>query len=255
MLRTRQDVFCPVELSQEQLERYKRHIHLPEIGRAGQIRLLNSHVLLVGVGGLGSPIAMYLAAAGVGNIGLVDSGHVSLSNLQRQVIHSVPGVIKVASARDAMLRLNDDINVVGHHIRIVNDELPEGDFWDVVIDATDNIETRHLLNAACKRIGIPLVHGAVNQFDGQVSVFANDSPCYRCIYPNNNLRTLPFEAGVLGIVPGIIGMLQAAETLKLLLGIGEPLIGKLLTFNALNMSFTTVELKQDPNCPLCFSRK
>jgi molybdopterin/thiamine biosynthesis adenylyltransferase len=241
-----------VELSQEQLERYKRHISLPEIGREGQIKLLESRVLLVGVGGLGSPVAMYLAGAGVGHVSLIDSGHVSLSNLQRQVIHSVPGVIKVASARDAMLRLNDDIDVTGNHVRMLCDRLPDGD-WDVVIDATDNIETRYLLNSACRKSGVPLIHGAVNRFDGQVSVFTKDSPCYQCIYPNSNLRTLPFESGVLGVVPGIIGMLQATETLKLLLGLGESLAGKLLTFNALNMSFNVVKLKKDPNCPLCSS--
>jgi molybdopterin/thiamine biosynthesis adenylyltransferase len=245
-----------VELNQGQLERYKRHILLPGIGEKGQIKLLNSRVLLVGVGGLGSPVAMYLAAAGVGHVSLVDSGNVSLSNLQRQVIHNVPGVKKVASARDAMLRLNDDINVTGHSIRIINDtESLLNELWDVVVDATDNIETRYLLNAACRRQGVPLVHGAVSQFDGQVSVFTKDSPCYRCLYPNSNLRTLPFEAGVLGVVPGIIGMLQATETLKLLLGLGENLVGKLLTFYALNMSFKTVELKKDPKCPLCNNLK
>ncbi|MFA5203009.1 MAG: ThiF family adenylyltransferase [Lentisphaeria bacterium] len=243
-----------MELSQGQLERYKRHILLRGIGEKGQIKLLESRVLLVGVGGLGSPIAMYLAAAGVGFVSLVDDGRVSLSNLQRQVIHSVPGVNKVASARDAMLRLNDDINVIGHCTRLLNGRFPEEDY-DVVIDATDNIETRYILNAACRKKGIPLVHGAVSQFDGQVSVFTKDSLCYQCLYPNSNLRTLPMEAGVLGVVPGIIGMLQATETLKLLLGLGDNLVGKLLTFYALDMSFKTVELKKDPKCPLCNGNK
>ena len=194
---------------------------------------------------------MYLAAAGVGHVSLIDDGKVSLSNLQRQVIHYIPGVNKVASARDAMLRLNDDVNIIGHCVRLVNDRFPEENY-DVVIDATDNIETRYILNAACRKKGIPLVHGAVSQFDGQVSVFTKDSPCYQCLYPNSNLRTFPVEVGVLGVVPGIIGMLQATETLKLLLGLGESLAGKLLTFYALNASFNVVELKKDPNCPLCF---
>jgi adenylyltransferase/sulfurtransferase len=244
-----------VELSQEQLERYKRHISLPKIGREGQIKLLESRVLIVGVGGLGSPVAMYLAAAGVGHVGLVDNDYVSLSNLQRQVIHSVPGVSKTSSARKAMLCLNDSIKVTGYCTRVVNDKLPEGDFWNVVVDATDNVETRHLLNNACRKSGVPLVHGAVSQFEGVVSVFTKDSPCYRCLYPNSNLRSFPTESGVLGVVPGIIGMLQATETLKLLLGLGESLAGKLLTFNALSMSFVTVGLKKDPNCSLCSSKE
>lgn len=249
-----ENVPCSVELNQGQLERYKRHTLLQGIGKKGQIKLLESRVLLVGVGGLGSPIAMYLAGAGVGSISLVDDGKVSLSNLQRQTIHSVPGVDKVASAKDAMLRLNDDINVIGHCTRLLDGRFPEKDY-DVVIDATDNIETRYILNAACREKRIPLVHGAVSQFDGQVSVFTKDSPCYQCLYPNSNLRTLPSEAGVFGVVPGIIGMLQATETLKLLLGIGNSLAGKLLTFNALNMSFNTVELKKDSKCPLCNGNK
>jgi molybdopterin/thiamine biosynthesis adenylyltransferase/rhodanese-related sulfurtransferase len=252
----------PGALEATQAERYARHLVMPEIGPDGQSQLLASSVLLIGVGGLGSPAAQYLAAAGVGRIGLVDPDRVERSNLQRQIIHDDPGVGR-AKTRSAAMRLqaiNPDIVVEQHPVRLEStnvEQLLSG--WDVVIDGSDNFPTRYLLNDACVRLGLPLVYGAVMRFTGQVSVFwpaagPGRNPCYRCLFP---LPPAPEDApdcetaGVLGVLPGIVGTLQATEALKLMLDIGESLAGTLLRVDALTMAFTRTNVPADPACRWC----
>jgi adenylyltransferase/sulfurtransferase len=246
------------ELSHEQILRYSRHLLMPEVGLSGQIKLKNSSALVIGTGGLGSPVALYLAAAGIGRIGLVDYDVVDSSNLQRQVIHgtSTVGKLKVESARERLQDLNPDIQVDIYNepytsenaMRIAKD-------YDVIIDGTDNFPTRYLTNDVAVFLGKPNIYGSIFRFDGQVSVFyAKEGPCYRCLFPEPpppGLVPSCAEGGVLGVLPGTVGTLQATEAIKILLGIGEPLIGKLLLYNALDMSFDFVKLKKNPNCRVC----
>jgi adenylyltransferase/sulfurtransferase len=246
------------ELSHEEILRYSRHLLIPEVGLEGQRKLKASSILVIGTGGLGSPVSLYLAAAGVGRIGLVDFDVVDTSNLQRQVIHgrSTVGKLKVESARARLLDLNPDIQVDAYNepftsanaMRIVGD-------YDVVVDCTDNFPTRYLSNDVCVLLGKPNVYGSIFRFDGQMSVFdARRGPCYRCLFPEPPLPGLVptcAEGGVLGILPGTIGTLQATEALKVLLDIGDPMIGKLLIYNALDMSFDFVKLKKNPKCRVC----
>ena len=248
----------PVVLSSEQKQRYSRHLLIPEVGSAGQAKLLDSKVLLIGAGGLGSPAALYLAAAGVGTIGIVDFDVVDLSNLQRQVLHGTDriGEKKVESARRTIQNLNPDVNVVGHEEMLVADNVDRiiaG--YDVILDGTDTFETRYILNDAAVAANIPVVHASVFRFEGQLTTFIPyEGPCYRCLYPTPPPPELApgcSVAGVLGVVPGIMGLLQANEVLKLLLGIGDTLAGRLLLFDALDTSFTELKLKRDPNCPVC----
>jgi molybdopterin/thiamine biosynthesis adenylyltransferase/rhodanese-related sulfurtransferase len=248
----------PVVLSNEQKQRYSRHLLIPEVGSAGQAKLLDSKVLLIGAGGLGSPAALYLAAAGVGTIGIVDFDVVDLSNLQRQVLHGTDriGEKKVESARRTIQNLNPDVNVVGHEEMLVADNVDRiiaG--YDVILDGTDTFETRYILNDAAVAANIPVVHASVFRFEGQLTVFKPyEGPCYRCLYPTPPPPELApgcSVAGVLGVVPGIMGLLQANEVLKLLLDIGDTLAGRLLLFDALDTSFTELKLKRDPNCPVC----
>ena len=248
----------PTILSPEQKVRYSRHLLIPEVGAAGQAKLLESRVLLVGAGGLGSPAALYLAAAGVGTIGIIDFDVVDLSNLQRQIIHTTDriGEKKVDSARKSLLALNPGINVIGHDEMLVADNVERViSGYDVILDGTDTFETRYLLNDAAVIAGIPVVHASVFRFEGQLTVFKPfDGPCYRCLYPTPPPPELApgcSVAGVLGVVPGIMGLLQTNEVLKLLLGIGETLAGRLLLFDALEGSFTELKLRRDPACPVC----
>ena len=246
------------ELSRDEILRYSRHLLIPEVALEGQRKLKNSSVLIIGTGGLGSPVALYLAAAGVGRIGLVDYDVVDSSNLQRQVIHgtSTIGKLKVESAKEKLLDLNPDIQVdvfnepytSENALRIARD-------FDLILDGTDNFPTRYLTNDVAVFLGKPNVYASIYRFDGQVRVFyAKEGPCYRCLFPEPpppGLVPSCAEGGVLGVLPGTIGTLQATEALKLLLGIGEPLIGKLLLYNALDMSFDFVKLKKNPNCRVC----
>ncbi|MBN8465961.1 molybdopterin-synthase adenylyltransferase MoeB [Corallococcus exiguus] len=248
----------PVVLSAEQKERYRRHLILPEVGEEGQAKLLKSKVLLLGAGGLGSPAALYLAAAGVGTLGVVDADVVDLSNLQRQVLHTLErrGQPKVQSAKAALEALNPDVKVVPFQERLTtaNVERILADF-DLVLDGGDNFPTRYLLNDACVLMGKPNIHGSVFRFEGQVTTFLpGQGPCYRCLYPAPpppELAPSCAEAGVLGVLPGLIGMLQATEALKLLLGVGESLVGRLLTFDSLGTRFQELKLRRDPECPVC----
>jgi adenylyltransferase/sulfurtransferase len=245
-------------LSNEEITRYSRHLLIPEVGLEGQRKLKSSSVLVIGTGGLGSPVAMYLAAAGVGRIGLVDYDVVDFSNLQRQIIHGTSrlNTLKVESARDRILDINPGIQVEIHNELFTSaNALRIAKGYDLIIDGTDNFPTRYLVNDVCIKLGIPNVYGSIFRFDGQVSVFdAKQGPCYRCLFPEPPPPgTVPScaEGGVLGVLPGIIGSLQASEGLKLLLGIGEPLIGKLLLFNALEMHFDFIKLRKNPNCAVC----
>lgn len=241
----------------EQVRRYSRHIILPEVGGKGQRRLLASRVLVAGAGGLGSPVIMYLAAAGVGTIGIADFDVVDVSNLQRQVIHGTRdiGRPKVESAAEGAAALNPDVRLISHAVRLsAENALDVIRDYDVVVDASDNFPTRYLLNDACVFLGKPLVHGAIYRFDGQATVFKPGEGCYRCLFPTPPPPgAVPScaEAGVLGVLPGIIGTIQAAETIKVLLGIGAPLVGRLLIFDALAMDFRDVALRRDPRCPVC----
>ena len=248
----------PPRLSESQKQRYSRHLLIPEVGTDGQARLLASRVLLVGAGGLGSPAALYLAAAGVGTIGIVDFDVVDLSNLQRQVIHTSDrvGQKKVESARRTLTALNPGVNVVTHEEMLVADNVDRliaG--YEVVLDGTDTFETRYLLNDAAVAAGIPVVHASVFRFEGQLTTFVPyEGPCYRCLYPTPPPPELApgcSVAGVLGVVPGIMGLLQANEVLKLLLGIGTTLAGRLLLLDALETEFTELRLRRDPACPVC----
>lgn len=247
------------ELTNDEVKRYSRHVIMPEVGIDGQRRLKASSVLLIGTGGLGSPLALYLAAAGIGRIGLVDYDVVDFTNLQRQVIHGVStvGKSKLDSAAERMLDLNPDIRVVKYDEALTSENalrlFSEG--WDVVIDGTDNFPTRYLVNDACVKLGIPNVYGSIFRFEGQLSVFyAEQGPCYRCMFPEPpppGLVPSCAEGGVLGILPGTIGTMQATEAIKMLLGIGEPMIGRMMLYDALDMSFQTIKLRKDPNCPVC----
>ncbi len=248
----------PVVLSKAQQARYSRHLLIPEVGSAGQAKLLESKVLLIGAGGLGSPAALYLAAAGVGTIGIVDFDVVDVSNLQRQVIHTTDriGDKKTDSARKTLTALNPDVTVIAHDEMLVADNVERliaG--YDVILDGTDTFETRYLVNDAAVAARIPVAHASVFRFEGQLTTFVPyEGPCYRCLYPTPPPPELApgcSVAGVLGVVPGIMGLLQANEVLKLLLGIGEPLAGRLLLFDALDGAFTELKLKRDPACPVC----
>jgi molybdopterin/thiamine biosynthesis adenylyltransferase/rhodanese-related sulfurtransferase len=248
----------PETLAPEQAQRYSRHLLIPEIGERGQLKLLNSKVLLVGAGGLGSPAALYLAAAGVGTLGIVDSDVVDATNLQRQILHNTArlGRSKVESARETIEALNPDVKVNGYEERLTAeniDRIISG--YDVIIDGADNFPTRYLVNDASVKHRIPVVHGSIYRFEGQVTVFKPyEGPCYRCLFhqpPPPELAPSCAEAGVLGVLPGIIGSIQANEAIKLLLGIGEPLIGRYLLFDALEESFREVKLRRDPECPVC----
>ncbi len=239
--------------------RYSRHLLIPEVGEEGQLRLLDSRVLLIGAGGLGSPAALYLAAAGIGTLGIVDDDVVDESNLQRQVLHSTAslGEPKTESAARAIRELNPDVQVMSYSERLTPDNVDRilGDGWHVIVDGADNFPTRYLLNDASIWHGIPVVHGSIFRFEGQLTVFKpGEGPCYRCLFPQPpppELAPSCAEGGVLGVLPGIVGSLQAAEALKLALGIGDPLVGRLLLFDALEVSFTEVELRRDPSCPVC----
>jgi sulfur-carrier protein adenylyltransferase/sulfurtransferase len=246
------------ELSHEEILRYSRHLLIPEVGLDGQRKLKASSALIIGTGGLGSPVALYLAAAGVGRIGLVDYDTVDATNLQRQVIHGTDtvGMLKVESARQRMLDLNPDIRVDVYNEPFTSaNAMQIARDYDVLIDGTDNFPTRYLTNDVCVMLGKPNVYGSIFRFDGQASVFyAKEGPCYRCLFPEPpppGLVPSCAEGGVLGVLPGTIGTIQATEALKVLLGVGEPLIGKLLLYNALDMSFEFVKLKKNPNCRVC----
>ncbi len=246
------------DFSREEVLRYSRHLLIPQVGLEGQLKLKASSALVIGAGGLGSPVAMYLAAAGVGRIGLVDYDVVDSSNLQRQIIHGASqiGELKVDSARRRLLDLNQAIDVQVYNEPFTSrNALRIARGYDLIIDGTDNFPTCYLVNDVCVKLGIPNVYGSIFRFDGQVSVFyAKEGPCYRCLFPEPpppGLVPSCAEGGVLGVLPGIIGSLQASEGLKLLLGIGEPLVGRLLLFNALDMSFDFVKLRKNPDCAVC----
>jgi molybdopterin/thiamine biosynthesis adenylyltransferase/rhodanese-related sulfurtransferase len=252
------EVEVPRTLSAEQRERYSRHLLLPEVGIEGQQKLLDAKVLLLGAGGLGSPAALYLAAAGVGTLGIVDNDEVDLSNLQRQVIHSTDriGVSKVDSAEQTIAALNPDVKVEKHNLRLGPENIMEilpG--YDIVVDGLDNFPTRYLLNDASVRLQIPVVSAAILGFEGQLSVFKPyDGPCYRCLFPVPPPAELAPSCGangVLGVLPGTMGLLQATEVIKLILGEGEPLIGRLLMYDALAARMTEVKVRRDPHCPIC----
>jgi molybdopterin/thiamine biosynthesis adenylyltransferase/rhodanese-related sulfurtransferase len=252
------DVEVPRALSAEQRERYSRHLLIPEIGVEGQQKLLDAKVLLLGAGGLGSPTALYLAAAGVGTLGIVDDDVVDLSNLQRQVIHDTEriGTPKVDSAEQTIRALNPDVNVVKYQTRIDASNIMEIiDGYDVIVDGVDNFPTRYLLNDASVRLQIPVVSASILGFDGQLSVFKPyDGPCYRCLFrepPPAELAPSCGANGVLGVLPGTMGLLQATEVVKLLLGIGDPAIGRLLLYDALGATLTEVKVHRDPECPIC----
>ncbi|HYH92570.1 MAG TPA: molybdopterin-synthase adenylyltransferase MoeB [Candidatus Saccharimonadales bacterium] len=248
----------PVVLNSEQKQRYSRHLLIPEVGSAGQAKLLGSKALLIGAGGLGSPASLYLAAAGVGTIGLVDFDVVDLSNLQRQIVHTTAriGDRKVESARISINALNPDVKVIEHEEMLVASNVERiiaG--YDVILDGTDTFETRYILNDAAVAAGIPVIHASVFRFEGQLTTFVPfEGPCYRCLYPTPPPPELApgcSVAGVLGVVPGILGLLQTNEALKVLLGIGHTLAGRLLLFDALETEFTELQLRRDPHCPVC----
>jgi adenylyltransferase/sulfurtransferase len=249
------------ELTREELVRYNRQILLPQVGEDGQRALKESRVLLVGTGGLGSPVALYLAAAGVGTIGLVDFDAVDLSNLHRQILHgsAAVGSSKTDSARDRLRDINPNVQVEVYETRFASGnalEIARG--YDLIVDGTDNFATRYLVNDTAVLLGIPNVYGSVYRFEGQASVFgAADGPCYRCLFrepPPPHLVPSCAEAGVLGVVPGLVGTIQATEAIKQLLGLGDTLVGKLLTIDAMTMAFRTIEIRRDPECPACGTR-
>jgi adenylyltransferase/sulfurtransferase len=248
-----------VSLSEDEVRRYARHIILPGIGGDGQRKLIDASVLVIGAGGLGSPAAMYLAAAGVGTIGLVDFDRVELSNLQRQLLHDTDDVgrPKVDSARDRLTQLNPNVEVRTHPVLLSSENaLDMLGAYDVVVDGTDNFPVRYLVNDACQMLGKPLVYGSVYQWEGQASVFlpGPNTPCYRCLFPEPPPPgTVPScaEGGVFGVLPGIIGSIQAVEAIKLVLGVGESLAGTLVLYDAMRSEFTSVKLRWDPDCPVC----
>jgi sulfur-carrier protein adenylyltransferase/sulfurtransferase len=252
------EVEVPRTLNAEQRDRYSRHLLLPEVGPEGQQKLLDAKVLLLGAGGLGSPAALYLAAAGIGTLGIVDNDTVDVSNLQRQVIHSTDrvGVSKVDSAEETIKALNPDVKVQKYNLRLGPENIMEilpG--YDVVVDGLDNFPTRYLLNDASVRLGIPVVSAAILGFEGQLSVFKPyDGPCYRCLFPVPPPAELAPSCGangVLGVLPGTMGLLQATEVIKLILGVGDPLVGRLAMYDALAATLTEVKVRRDPQCPIC----
>ncbi len=252
------EVEVPRALSAEQRERYSRHLLVPEIGLEGQTKLLDAKVLLLGAGGLGSPTALYLAAAGVGTLGIVDDDEVDLSNLQRQVIHTTDGIgtPKVDSAERAIKAINPDVDVVKYRTRLdASNVMGIVRDYDVIVDGVDNFPTRYLLNDATVRLDIPVVSASILGFDGQLSVFKpHDGPCYRCLYPVPPPAELAPSCGangVLGVLPGTMGLLQATEVVKLVTGAGEPLVGRLLLYEALGATFTELKVRRDPECPIC----
>jgi molybdopterin/thiamine biosynthesis adenylyltransferase/rhodanese-related sulfurtransferase len=255
----RYPVETPPELTPAQLDRYSRHILLPEVGERGQEKLLKGRVLLLGAGGLGAPSSLYLAAAGVGTIGLVDADTVDASNLQRQIVHATSriGMPKVDSAEKALTDLNPDVKIVKFQERLLSSNVDRifGQGWDAIVDGCDNFPTRYLVNDASLFHKIPVIHGSIFRFDGQVTTFMPfQGPCYRCLYPEPpppELAPSCSEAGVLGILPGIIGVVQATEAIKLILGKGESLNGRLLTYDSLKMTFRTLKLRRDDACPAC----
>ncbi len=248
----------PANLTKDEILRYSRHLIMPEVGMEGQIKLKQAKVLCIGAGGLGSPLALYLAAAGVGKLGIVDFDVVDFTNLQRQVIHGTSDVgrAKLASARDTLQEINPNVEVEAYETRLTSDNALEiFKDYDVVADGTDNFPTRYLVNDACVLLGKPNVYGSIFRFEGQASIFyAEEGPCYRCLYPEPpppGLVPSCAEGGVLGVLPGIVGSIQAMETIKLILGIGQPLIGRLLLFDALGMKFRELKLRKNPDCPIC----
>jgi molybdopterin/thiamine biosynthesis adenylyltransferase/rhodanese-related sulfurtransferase len=248
----------PFVMSKEQQIRYSRHTMLPEVGEAGQIKLLKSRVLCIGAGGLGAPSSVYLAAAGVGTIGMVDDDVVDLSNLQRQIIHAQDriGVPKVESAKQTLTGLNPDVKVVPLKLRMTSDNVLDIiKDYDVIVDGADNFPTRYLLNDASLKLGKPVIHASIYRFEGQVTAFVpGEGPCYRCLYPSPpppDMSPSCQEAGVLGVLPGIVGSIQANEALKILLGVGSSLAGRLLVFDALKTKFRELKLRRDPRCPTC----
>ncbi len=249
---------APQTLTPAQRNRYQRHLLLPEVGETGQLKLLGSKVLLLGAGGLGSPAALYLAAAGVGTLGIIDMDVVDESNLQRQILHNMDrvGDRKVDSAKKTLTMLNPDVNVVTYDVRLGADNILDIiDGYDAIVDGTDNFPTRYLVNDAALLKRIPVVHGSIFRFEGQVTVFdPYNGPCYRCLIPEPppaELAPSCAEAGVLGVLPGIVGSIQAVETIKVLLGLGDPLVGRLLAYDALEASFRTFNVRRDPACPTC----
>lgn len=252
------ETVVPKALTAEQRDRYSRHLLLPEVGAEGQQKLLDAKVLLLGAGGLGSPAALYLAAAGIGTLGIVDDDEVDISNLQRQVLHATSrvGTPKVDSAEQAIKDLNPDVNVVKYQTRLDASNIVEIiSNYDVIVDGVDNFPTRYLLNDATVRLGIPVVSSSILGFEGQLSVFKPyDGPCYRCLYPVPPPAELAPSCGangVLGVLPGVMGVLQATEVVKLVLGEGDPLVGRLLLYDALGATFTELKVKRDPECPIC----
>jgi len=250
------------ELDREELVRYSRHILLPQVGEGGQRALKRARVLLVGAGGLGSPAAMYLAAAGVGTLGLIDFDTVDLSNLQRQILHGSAGIggSKLDSARDRLRDINPNVHVETHPVRLSSEnalEIARG--YDLIVDGTDNFPTRYLINDTSVLLGIPNVHGSVYRFEGQASVFgAAGGPCYLCLFrepPPPHLVPSCAEGGVLGVVPGLVGTIQATEAIKLILGLGDTLVGRLLLIDAMTMAFRTIAIRKDPECPACGTRE
>ena len=248
----------PQTMTADQRNRYQRHLLLPEVGEKGQMTLLGSKVLLLGAGGLGSPAALYLAAAGVGTLGIIDMDVVDASNLQRQILHNTEriGMRKVDSAKMTLTAMNPDLTVTTYDMRLGADNILDIiDGYDVIVDGTDNFPTRYLVNDAALLKNIPVVHGSIFRFEGQVTVFSPYvGPCYRCMIPEPppaDLAPSCAEAGVLGVLPGIVGSIQAVETIKLLLDLGEPLIGRLLTYDSMDQSFRTFKVRRDPECPAC----
>lgn len=252
-------VDVPAQLTDAQLNRYARHIMLPEVGEKGQAKLLGARVLLLGAGGLGSPAALYLAAAGIGTLGVIDGDTVDASNLQRQILHGTDriGMTKVESAQKTIANLNPDVKVIPFTERLTSENVDRifDMGWDVIVDGLDNFATRYLVNDASVWKKIPVVHGSIFRFDGQVTTFwEGHGPCYRCLYPEPppaHLAPSCAEAGVLGVLPGLVGTIQATEAVKIILGQGEPLTGRLLTYDSLKMKFGTLKLRRDPNCPVC----
>ncbi len=253
------EIVMPRTLSPEKRTRYSRHLLIPEIGEAGQLKLLDSKVLLIGAGGLGSPASLYLAAAGVGTLGIIDADIVDETNLQRQIAHSLDtlGTPKVDSAKRTINALNPDVEVVGYRERLTSENIDRilDDGWDLIVDGADNFPTRYLVNDASVWRDIPVVHGSIYRFEGQVTVFKpHEGPCYRCLFPEPpppELAPSCSEGGVLGVLPGIIGSLQTNEAIKLAAGIGDPLVGRLLLFDALATEFNEVRIERNPDCPVC----
>jgi molybdopterin/thiamine biosynthesis adenylyltransferase len=252
------DVVVPESVGKDQMARYSRHLKIPEVGEVGQLKLLKSKVLLVGAGGLGSPAAVYLAASGVGTLGLVDSDVVDESNLQRQILHwsSSIGIPKTDSARRTLFEVNPDVKVQTYNLRLDASNAPDIlDGYDVIVSGSDNFATAYLVNDTAVMLGKPVAYGSIFRFDGQASTFIpHEGPCYRCLYPvatPPELAPSCDEAGVLGVLPGIIGVIQATETIKLLLNIGDPLSGRLMVYDALGTTFRQFKVRRDPNCQTC----